>query len=971
MLYEKIKNPKTGKNVDIYSKEGIRTITSYSMKGGGTLPTETSTVSGKPELLKKTLTSRSIAIDDVQSTAAMNVKASRWRDILLENEMVKKWDMLIGWFLNVCLQNDATLFDKLYTDDIPMISYNINNPSPKFYVRNKKMIIMNVLGGAAYRGITNFISCCNNDDSYRLHNYAPRSHDFDTSMVIKNWKYVKEIDHIITDYLILFSDLIFKEFEENCDNFFTKSHTDGVGYPIKFIPITNAHINKKEIPVWRHSSGMLGISALRSKNTYINIRLSMCMEYYNVKSKKTIQEYDHILELVVWNPSAPSALNKTHIRLMEPNTSNTFIYKERDMSPVNTNIIFTGGNEFVSFNSANMSNVNPTTWHALEKTNFNDWKFQENPQPLNGIHAQGTIQIRDKYVCINIHLIKLKNRSVITESDEIGDYLFKIGQEYVKNQNLNWTIQKPRAWSIVDEGFKSGPHITVNTSYLKNTKFMDYAETGKNIDFWMENIYHDEFYRTDNFKTAHSRKSNSISTRFVMTGINFYLKNDFQCEYACHISIGQQVVNNEYEARLSELKNSQKALLFNDTIDLTYCTTFKLESLSEAGFDGLINRSAGAVAAKCRQDYSRLYPVLLIVNAFPELSQTQGDIDSIIDKIHELTLPPAWIKPGYKKKKADIDLAQKTDFNNPVTMYIQCRTSDQHGSPERILADLKFAYMSKLSRDEIKARPNSDIDRSIIDANKLSGSANFPSEQADDVPYPSGDVDDFSFPSGTFPSGTDEETFYNPYSEKSKCLIYINSDNDGNYYFDVNDQINLSPLRDNLIEFISDYEDDDDYDDYGEEEEEEEEDEDDDDDDGEGEGEEEDEDDDDDDDGEDDDDDDDEEEDDDDDDDGEGDDSEVLAPVAAERIQGHLKWHELDEDQRWAAVLLGWNVESWDNNMSTDNEVKRWSYLSEEETLAASILGYNEQSWNVSVWGYEAPRDDVYIEDDESEDDDY
>ena len=114
----------------------------YSV-GGADISINATSSPGSAVKLERTLTSTDLSRPDNPS-AYMNIKASIFRDILMDNNMYKKWDLLIGWFLNVCLQKDMLLRDTLHIGNVPVISYRtMDNGKPEFIFKQKDMILMN------------------------------------------------------------------------------------------------------------------------------------------------------------------------------------------------------------------------------------------------------------------------------------------------------------------------------------------------------------------------------------------------------------------------------------------------------------------------------------------------------------------------------------------------------------------------------------------------------------------------------------------------------------------------------------------------------------------------------------------------------------------------------------------------------------------------------------------------------------
>lgn len=69
-------------------------------------------------------------------------------------------------------------------------------------------------------------------------------------------------------------------------------------------------------------------------------------------------------------------------------------------------------------------------------------------------------------------------------------------------------------------------------------------------------------------------------------------------------------------------------------------------------------------------------------------------------------------------------------------------------------------------------------------------------------------------------------------------------------------------------------------------------------------------------------------------------------------IPRHGSWASLNDSQRAAWTVLGWNADKWDNHGSSmpQSSFKVWSKLSAEEKAAAKYgLGYAQEEWNTLI----------------------
>jgi hypothetical protein len=268
-----------------------------------------STIANKrPKLLR----TNTIKEGDNPNSAFMNLKARKFRDILLSDAHAEiLWDKAVGWLLCVCIQNEPFLRKVLLTKKIKTFSYTHSGSvtdgtrSVQLFEREQEMILSIILGGAGYRGITNFISSGLENRNFNIENFAPRSHDFDISLGLKNYKRdIYEVINTILQLLILFSNMMFNELEQKCFNYWTDTqHIDSLNNPIRFIKVADApHEGSIEKVLWTHESGLIQISMLKSSR-YTNIRTNVAIQYID-ENNNVVKELDHIVELVFWDMEA-------------------------------------------------------------------------------------------------------------------------------------------------------------------------------------------------------------------------------------------------------------------------------------------------------------------------------------------------------------------------------------------------------------------------------------------------------------------------------------------------------------------------------------------------------------------------------------------------------------------------------------------------------------------------------------------
>jgi hypothetical protein len=262
----------------------------------------------KPNLLR----TNTIKEGDNPNSAFMNLKARKFRDILLSDAHAEiLWDKAVGWLLCVCIQNEPFLRKVLLTKKIKTFSYTHSGSvtegtrTVQLFEREQEMILSIILGGAGYRGITNFISSGLENINFNIENFAPRSHDFDISLGLKNYKRdIYEVINTILQLLILFSNMMFNELEQKCFNYWTDTqHRDSLNNPIRFIKVADApHEGSIEKVLWTHESGLIQISMLKSSR-YTNIRTNVAIQYID-ENNNVVKELDHIVELVFWDMEA-------------------------------------------------------------------------------------------------------------------------------------------------------------------------------------------------------------------------------------------------------------------------------------------------------------------------------------------------------------------------------------------------------------------------------------------------------------------------------------------------------------------------------------------------------------------------------------------------------------------------------------------------------------------------------------------
>jgi hypothetical protein len=288
----------------------------------------------RPKLLR----TNTIKEGDNPNSAFMNLKARKFRDILLSDEhAVILWDKAVGWLLCVCIQNEPFLRKVLLTKKIKTFSYTHSGSvtdgtrTVQLFEREQEMILSIILGGAGYRGITNFISSGLENKDFNIENFAPRSHDFDISFGLKNYKRdIYEVINTILQLLILFSNMMFNELEEKCFNYWTEQHSDSLDMPIQFIKVADApHEGSREKVLWTHESGLIQISMLKSSK-YTNIRTNVAIQYIDEK-KNVVKELDHIVELVFWDIEAPVGTATLLKKSMTSDIINILAYYEDDV----------------------------------------------------------------------------------------------------------------------------------------------------------------------------------------------------------------------------------------------------------------------------------------------------------------------------------------------------------------------------------------------------------------------------------------------------------------------------------------------------------------------------------------------------------------------------------------------------------------------------------------------------------------
>ena len=470
---------------------------------------------------------------DNPNSAFMNLKARKFRDILLSGHAEILWDKAVGWLLCVCIQNEPFLRKVLITKKIKTFSYTHSGSvtdgtrTVQLFEREQEMILSIILGGAGYRGFTNFISSGLENINFNIDNFAPRSHDFDISLGLKNYKRdIYEVVNTILQLLILFSNMMFNELEEKCENYWTdETQTDSLDKPIRFIKVADApHEGSKEKVLWTHHSGLIQISLLKT-TSYTNIRTNVAIEYID-ENENIVKELDHIVELVFWD--------------MESSIGTVTLLKESMTSDI----------------------INILAYADEEKRS-------------------------------------LEYKPILNTT----------------NNNIK--------------------------SYPASPYFTGYAEN---------------YYNSENYK---------------------YPDND--------------IIFNDNIETLYYTNNSPYTKYFNEiNVNMVYCPILRLDKLGEATFEGLIGRSRGRVAAKCRQDYSRLYYTLTAINVWDEFKNTQGNIRELEIKLDNLTKPNSWkakAQAGTQTKYVDEIIASK---NYSGTNYVQCRTFDKEGTPLKRLADAKF-----------------------------------------------------------------------------------------------------------------------------------------------------------------------------------------------------------------------------------------------------------------------------------------
>ncbi|MDA7463488.1 hypothetical protein N8996_01710 [Candidatus Poseidonia alphae] len=240
------------------------------------------------------------------NSANMNLKARKFRDIMFTGNAIKLWDKGIGWLLCVCFQNVPFLRKTLLTSKRNIYSYKYigDEQSPtevQLYKKTQDMIASVLLGGAAYRGFTNFIAYGMDNPNVLIDQYAPRSHDFDISFGVNNYKRdMNNVQENVVQILIIFLNMMYNELESKVENYWTEKRIDNNGNESSFIPVTEiSGTHKKEKILWTHNSGLIQISMLKTAK-YTNIRTNIAIQYTN-DDNKIVKELDHIIELVFWD----------------------------------------------------------------------------------------------------------------------------------------------------------------------------------------------------------------------------------------------------------------------------------------------------------------------------------------------------------------------------------------------------------------------------------------------------------------------------------------------------------------------------------------------------------------------------------------------------------------------------------------------------------------------------------------------
>ena len=182
-----------------------------------------------------------------QPTAGMDIKATMFRNILLSEGRDYIFDLCIGWFVCVCLQNIPFLRSSLVTQKMNAYVASTHPETDEKILKKSvqsKNIVAILLGGAGYRGITNFISSTGED--LKSEYYAPRSHDFDISFFLKDYnKDMNEVQDIICQVLPIFINMLYNEMNRLAGlDFWHETHGTEKN-PIRFVPVPDEP-NKKE-----------------------------------------------------------------------------------------------------------------------------------------------------------------------------------------------------------------------------------------------------------------------------------------------------------------------------------------------------------------------------------------------------------------------------------------------------------------------------------------------------------------------------------------------------------------------------------------------------------------------------------------------------------------------------------------------------------------------------------------------------
>ena len=235
-------------------------------------------------------------------SAGMDIKSSMFRNILLKNDRDYIWDMSMGWFITGCLANIPFLQHALLTNNTRYLNNRKSNEdNPILNQQYRNTIIAIYLGGAGYRGITNFVSVSKDDVTLRSEIYAPRSHDFDISLFLKNYKRdIDSVKHIMSEVLPIFLNMFYNEMERLQPNYWTSTHGTAQS-PIKFVRVSSELESKKEKHIWTHHSGLIQVTMLKT-SSYTNIRTNVAIDYVDNGKHKVV--LDHIIELVFWDKNA-------------------------------------------------------------------------------------------------------------------------------------------------------------------------------------------------------------------------------------------------------------------------------------------------------------------------------------------------------------------------------------------------------------------------------------------------------------------------------------------------------------------------------------------------------------------------------------------------------------------------------------------------------------------------------------------